>query len=58
MGLIYLTATVVLNAIFIGLSLQLRKTPQVRIAWDLFRFSIYFLALLFIAAAADVLLRF
>jgi heme o synthase len=55
LGWIYLTVALVLNAIFIGLALQLRKTPQVRIAWDLFRFSIYYLAILFAAMAADVL---
>ena len=56
LGWIYLSVALVLNAIFIGLALQLRRTPQVRIAWDLFRFSIYFLALLFAAMAADVLI--
>ena len=56
LGWIYLSVALVLNAIFIGLALQLKKTPQVRIAWDLFRFSIYFLAVLFTAMAADVLI--
>ena len=56
LGWIYLTVALVVNAIFIGLALQLRKTPQVRIAWDLFRFSIYYLAILFAAMAADVLI--
>jgi protoheme IX farnesyltransferase len=56
LGWIYLTSALVLNAIFIGLSLQLRKSPQVRIAWDLFKFSIYYLGALFAAMAADVLI--
>ena len=56
LGWIYLSVALVVNAIFIGLALQLRKTPQVRIAWDLFRFSIYYLAILFAAMAADVLI--
>ena len=58
MGLIYLVATVILNAIFIGWSIRLWMNPTTKSAWGMFRFSIYFLALLFIAAAADVLLRF
>jgi protoheme IX farnesyltransferase len=41
LGWIYLSVALVSNAIFIGLALQLRRTPQVRIAWDLFRYSIY-----------------
>ena len=56
LGWIYLSVALVLNAIFMGLAFQLRKTPQVRIAWDLFRFSIYYLAILFAAMAADVLI--
>jgi heme o synthase len=56
LGWIYLAVALVVNAIFIGLALQLRRTPQVRIAWDLFRFSIYYLAILFAAMAADVLI--
>ncbi|HVL65223.1 MAG TPA: heme o synthase [Actinomycetota bacterium] len=55
MGLIYLTAALVLNACFIGLAVRLQRRPEPRIAWDLFRFSIYYLALLFAAAAADQL---
>ena len=58
MGWIYLTAAIVLNAIFIGWATRLWIAPSTKSAWGLFRFSIYFLGLLFIAAAADVLLRF
>jgi heme O synthase-like polyprenyltransferase len=38
--------------------MRLWIAPSTRSAWGMFRFSIYYLALLFIAAAADVLLRF
>src|SRR5687767_1169339 len=56
MGAIYLVSAVVLNALFIGWAAKLWITPSTRTAWGLFRFSIYYLALLFAAAAVDVLL--
>ena len=57
MGFVYLAAAVILNALFIGWAIKLWITPSPRVAWGMFRFSIYYLALLFIAAAADVLTR-
>jgi protoheme IX farnesyltransferase len=56
MGLIYLTALVILNGIFIWHAVKLFRKPQPRVAWGLFRFSIYYLGLLFIAMAADRLI--
>ncbi len=56
MGMIYLIAAIVLNGLFIGWAAKLWITPSTRTAWGLFRFSIYYLALLFVAAAADVLI--
>ncbi len=53
MGFIYLAATVVLNAIFIVWAFKLWRTPTPKSAWGLFRFSIYYLALLFGAMAFD-----
>ena len=53
MGLIYLGATVVLNAAFIAWAVRLWRKPTPGIAWGLFRFSIYYLALLFAAMAID-----
>jgi protoheme IX farnesyltransferase len=53
MGLIYLVATVVLNAAFIGWAVRLWRKPSPGTAWGLFRFSIYYLALLFAAMAVD-----
>ena len=55
MGLIFLVAALVLNGIFIVQSLRLRRNPATRAAWGLFRFSIYYLALLFAAMAVDSL---
>ncbi len=53
MGVIYLTAALVLNGIFVVQSIRLRRHPATRTAWGLFRFSIYYLALLFGAMVAD-----
>jgi heme o synthase len=55
MGPIYLGAAVVLNAAFIWWAVKLWRKPAPRVAWGLFRFSIYYLALLFAAMAADQL---
>ncbi len=55
MGLIYLAATLILNAIFIGRAVRLWRRTTTRAAWGLFRFSIYYLALLFGAMALDQL---
>lgn len=56
MGPMFLAATLVLNAVFIWYAVRLYRSPKPRIAWGLFKYSIYYLALLFIAAAADTLL--
>ena len=53
MGLVYLGATIILNGMFIWHAFRLYKKPQPRIAWGLFRFSIYYLAVLFISMAVD-----
>ena len=57
MGLIYLGATVALNAVFITWAFKLWRKPSSKSAWGLFRFSIYYLALLFGAMALDVFVR-
>jgi heme o synthase len=57
MGILYLGAALVLNAGFIFYAVRLWRRPEARLAWDLFRYSIYYLALLFCAAALDELLR-
>jgi protoheme IX farnesyltransferase len=56
MGLIYLGSALALNGVFIWWAVKLQRKPAPRVAWGLFRFSIYYLALLFAAMAADVLL--
>lgn len=53
MGLVYLGTTLILNGMFIWHAVRLYRKPQPRIAWGLFRFSIYYLAMLFIAMAVD-----
>ena len=57
MGLVYLSAALLLNGVFIVQAVKLRRDTTVRRAWTLFRFSIYYLGLLFAAVAADVLVR-
>jgi heme o synthase len=56
MGLIYLGSAIALNAAFIGWAVRLWRKPAPSTAWSLFRFSIYYLALLFAAIAADTLI--
>jgi protoheme IX farnesyltransferase len=56
MGLVYLLATLVLNAGFIALAVKLYRRPEARVAWNLFKYSIYYLALLFASAAVDQLI--
>lgn len=56
MGLIYLGSAIVLNALFTGWAIKLHRDPTTRRAWGMFRFSIYYLALLFFAMAADQLI--
>ena len=58
LGIVFLVATIVLNANFLAFAIKLWRQPTPRNAWSLFRYSIYYLALLFGAAAADVLLGF
>lgn len=56
MGMLYLAAALVLNAAFILGAIRLYRAPSAKRAWELFRFSIYFLTVLFAAIALDVLL--
>ncbi|MFN2526771.1 MAG: heme o synthase [Actinomycetota bacterium] len=56
MGMVYLGATVILNAVFVGWAIRLWRNPSPKLAWGLFRFSIYYLAFLFLAIALDVLI--
>jgi protoheme IX farnesyltransferase len=58
MGPLYLVGALVLGALFIVFALRLRRDESTRAAMALFRYSITYLTLLFVAMAGDVLLRF
>jgi protoheme IX farnesyltransferase len=47
-----------LGALFVVYALRLRREPTPQAAMALFRYSITYLTLLFVAMAGDVLLRF
>ncbi len=55
MGWIYLSVALVLNGVFIAWAIRLFRDPTPKRAWGLFRFSIYFLAILFAAMAIDTI---
>ena len=55
-GILYLVAALLLGAVFLGLSLQLLRTPTRKAAAGLFHYSLLYLALLFVAAALDPLI--
>jgi protoheme IX farnesyltransferase len=53
-GLIYLSATLVLDALFIAGVLRIRRSASwAAPAWSLYKFSLLYLALLFVAMAVD-----
>ena len=56
MGLIYLASALALNGVFTAWAVKLHRDPTTRRAWGMFRFSIYYLALLFLAMALDQLI--
>jgi protoheme IX farnesyltransferase len=56
MGLLYLAAATILSARFVALAWALWRKPGVGAAMRLFKYSIYYLALLFVAVAVDQLL--
>ncbi|HEY5026717.1 MAG TPA: heme o synthase [Acidimicrobiales bacterium] len=58
MGATYLAGALVLGALFIVFALRLRREQSPRAAMALFRYSITYLTLLFVAMAGDVLIRF
>ena len=54
LGWIYFASAVVLNAVFLGGVIKLRAAPEWKgVAWWLYRFSLLYLALLFVAMAID-----
>lgn len=56
LGWIYLVSALALNGAFIWWAVRLWLRPTPKVAWGLFRYSIYYLALLLAAAAVDALL--
>jgi protoheme IX farnesyltransferase len=58
MGPLYLVGALVLGALFIVFALRLRREQTPGAAMALFRYSITYLTLLFVAMAGDVLIRF
>ena len=57
MGAFYAVAAVVLGSVFLGLTIQLRRTESSKVAMRVFTFSISYITLLFGAMAADQLIR-
>ena len=58
MGVLYLVAALALDAGFVLQTVRLRREQTPRAAMAVFRYSITYLTLLFVAMAADVLVRF
>jgi protoheme IX farnesyltransferase len=54
-GWIYLASSTLLGAMFVWHTYQLRRSDDAAGAMGVFKFSLYYLALIFIAAAVDVL---
>jgi len=57
MGLVYIVAAIVVGGVFFGLSLQVYRKPEPKIAMALFGWSITYVTLLFGAMAVDVVVR-
>ena len=57
MGLVYVVAAIVVGGVFFGLSLQVYRKPEPKIAMALFGWSITYVTLLFGAMAVDVVVR-
>jgi protoheme IX farnesyltransferase len=55
MGPVYAATAVVLGGVFVYRSLALWRTPSEARAWSLFKYSIIYLAALFLAVAVDAL---
>jgi heme o synthase len=58
MGPLYWVGALVLGALFVVMAVRLRRQPTPRAAMALFRYSITYLTLLFVAMAGDILIRF
>jgi protoheme IX farnesyltransferase len=58
MGLVYVIAASVLDVLFVGYSLRLLRVQTDEAAMAVFRYSITYLTLLFVAIAVDVVVRY
>ena len=58
MGPLYWSGALVLGALFVVMAVRLRREPTPGAAMALFRYSITYLTLLFVAMAGDILIRF
>jgi protoheme IX farnesyltransferase len=58
MGPVYVGSAAVLGVIFVGATVRLRRHPTPAAAMRVFRLSLSYLALLFLAVAVDTVLRF
>jgi protoheme IX farnesyltransferase len=58
MGLVYIIATGVLDVVFVGYALRLWRVQTDEAAMAVFRYSITYLTLLFVAVAVDVVVRY
>jgi protoheme IX farnesyltransferase len=52
-GLIYLTGAVLLGGRFLWMAIQLKKTKSPLLAWNTFKYSIWYLMLLFVFLLVD-----
>ena len=57
MGPLYVAAALILGVLFVGRALQLKRRPSPALAMSVFRLSIAYLALLFLAVALDTVVR-
>ena len=58
MGLVYVITTGVIDVVFVGYALRLRRVQTDEAAMAVFRYSITYLTLLFVAVAVDVVVRY
>ncbi|MHB1503593.1 MAG: heme o synthase [Acidimicrobiales bacterium] len=58
MGALYWSAAALLGAVFIAHAVRLLREPTAKVAMGVFKYSITYLTLLFVAMAGDVLVRY
>jgi protoheme IX farnesyltransferase len=53
LGIPYLLAAIVLGAIFLYYAIQMQKNYATNVTWGLYKYSLLYLALLFVAMVID-----